>query len=29
LDLSVAADYIVEVEAAGFLEGVGEGEGGI
>lgn len=29
LDLSVAADYIVEVEAAGLLEGVGEGEGGV
>lgn len=29
LDLSVSADYIVEVEAAGLLEGFGEGEGGV
>lgn len=26
LDLSVAADYIVEVEAPGLLESIGEGE---
>lgn len=29
MDLSVAADYIVEVQTAGLLESVGEGEGGI